>query len=126
EHRVAPTFVSFKDDEGRARNGLVDPLRDSHWYLRHPSTNDQGGHLDQRIRIPPITEGGPAKEFGHIQAREIEPLTVEVRLSGLGRVVGEELVAKTLGKGDGIGTLEGVNRGQRLIRTEDSIAQVAG
>jgi len=27
------------------------------------------------------------------------------------------LVAKTLGKADGIGTLEGVNRGQRLIRT---------
>jgi hypothetical protein len=36
------------------------------------------------------------------------------------------LVAKTLGEGDGIGTLEGVYRGQRLIRSEDSITQVAG
>src|SRR5262249_56106255 len=81
---------------------------------------------DQRIRIPPITEGGPAKEFGHVRARELDPLTVEGLLRRLLRVVGEELVAKTLGKGDGIGTLEGVNRGQRLIRTEDSITQLAG
>ena len=33
-------FVSFKGDKGRARNGLVDPLRDFHWYFRHASTND--------------------------------------------------------------------------------------
>src|SRR6516162_4356462 len=56
----------------------------------------------------------------------LSSLTVEGLLRRLLRVVGEELVAKTLGKGDGIGTLEGVNRGQRLIRTEDSITQVAG
>src|ERR1700746_2077884 len=60
------------------------------------------------------------------RARELEPLTVEGLLRRLLRVVGEELVAKTLGKGDGIGTLEGVNRGQRLIRTGDSITQAAG
>ena len=35
----------------------MDPLRDFHGrYLRHASTNDQGGHLDQRISIPPITD----------------------------------------------------------------------
>jgi len=104
----------------------VDPLRDFHRHFRHASTNDQSGHLDQRIRIPPITEGGPAKEFGQVRARELEPLTVEGLLRRLLCVVGEELVAKTLREGDGIGTLEGVNRGQRLIRTEDSVTQVAG
>jgi hypothetical protein len=76
----------------------VDPLRNFHGYFRHASTNDQGGHLDQRIRIPPITEGGPAKDFGQVRARELEPLAVEGLLRRFLRVVGEELVAKPLEK----------------------------
>ena len=73
----------------------------------------------------------PAKEFGQVRARELEPLTVEGGAGGFPprlpkSVGGEKLVAKTLGEGDGIGALEGVNGGQRLIRTEDSITQVAG
>src|SRR5262249_20380374 len=126
EHRVAPTFASFKDDEGRARNRLLAASRAFPWYLRHVSTTAQAGHLGHSIRIPSITRGGAAKEFGHVRAREVELVTVEGLVRRLLRVVGEELVAKALGKGDGIGALEGVNRGQRLSRAEDSITQVAG
>jgi len=37
---MAPTFVSLKNDEGRAGKSLVDPLRDFHWYFRHASTTE--------------------------------------------------------------------------------------